>query len=158
MRICKECGVEIEGKRRLYCQECAKERNRQYRKKYLSKPEVIKYRSEYRKKPEVIERKRKYAQRPDQVKKRRIASWKRQGIKEPKNGWDLIFKILEKQGYCCAICGKHQDKMKRKLHLDHNHTTGEIRAFLCDNCNRLLGNVNDDINILEKAINYLRNK
>jgi protein-arginine kinase activator protein McsA len=51
----------------------------------------------------------------------------------------------------CPICQKQADKIV----LDHNHETGEFRGWLCNDCNNALGKFNDDIEILQKAINYL---
>lgn len=63
---------------------------------------------------------------------------------------------LLKQNFCCAICGKHMAYNKRRLVVDHCHTTNKIRDLLCDNCNVLLGHAKDDIEILQKAISYLK--
>ena len=63
--------------------------------------------------------------------------------------------LLENQDYKCKICGESQINLKRKLCIDHNHNTGEVRGLLCDNCNRLLGNAKDNVEILQNAINYL---
>ena len=63
--------------------------------------------------------------------------------------------LFNKQNGCCAICGIHQNNLKRKLHVDHNHESGEIRGLLCINCNLALGHVNDNINTLSKMISYL---
>ena len=41
-------------------------------------------------------------------------------------------------------------------HIDHNHKTGVIRGVLCRNCNSALGLFQDDTEILEKAIRYLK--
>lgn len=57
---------------------------------------------------------------------------------------------------CCAICGIHQSKLKKRLAVDHCHETGEIRSLLCSKCNCGLGQYNDDIVLLEKAIKYLK--
>lgn len=40
---------------------------------------------------------------------------------------------------CCAICGEHEDNLKRVLCVDHCHSTGNIRGLLCDTCNKFLG-------------------
>jgi len=45
-------------------------------------------------------------------------------------------KFFEKQKGCCAICGKHQSLFKRRLALDHNHKTGQLRGLLCFYCNK----------------------
>lgn len=61
--------------------------------------------------------------------------------------------MLLDQNFNCGICGKGIDS---SAHLDHNHMTGELRELLCSNCNVLLGLVGEDINVLEKAIEYLK--
>ena len=63
--------------------------------------------------------------------------------------------LLTKQDFKCAICGSHISEFKKRLHVDHCHSTGEIRGLLCFCCNSLLGHAKDDIIILEQAINYL---
>lgn len=39
--------------------------------------------------------------------------------------------------------------------IDHCHTTGKVRGLLCNGCNKGLGLLNDDVNLLKRAINYL---
>lgn len=56
-----------------------------------------------------------------------------------------------KQGYSCAICGKQV-----KLHVDHDHETGEVRGLLCNNCNVGLGFFDDNPMLLIAAIRYLK--
>lgn len=60
--------------------------------------------------------------------------------------------LCEVQQNACAICGQVSG---RSLHVDHNHCNNKIRGLLCDTCNRGLGYARDDIQILEKAIEYL---
>lgn len=65
-------------------------------------------------------------------------------------------KLLVNQNNRCKCCGKEGGiENKQMLHLDHCHKTGKIRGFLCDNCNRALGMVKDNINTLQEMINYL---
>lgn len=65
--------------------------------------------------------------------------------------------ILAKQNGRCAICGKSKDEFKRNLAVDHDHKTNKVRGLLCDNCNPLLGHAKDNIDILQRAIEYLKN-
>ena len=67
--------------------------------------------------------------------------------------------LYNAQDGLCKICGgegflMHKNK-KHGLNLDHCHTTGKVRGWLCDNCNRGIGLLQDDVNILEKAIGYI---
>lgn len=68
-------------------------------------------------------------------------------------------KFLEEYGdnieWYCEICGKD---IIDTLHMDHNHSTGKFRGLLCKKCNLGLGNFNDSPELLQKAIEYLKNK
>lgn len=58
----------------------------------------------------------------------------------------------------CDICGKVPEGKRHEsvLHIDHDHSTGRVRGALCGNCNKALGLVSDDVEVLEKMIDYLR--
>lgn len=60
------------------------------------------------------------------------------------------------QDGCCAICGIHQSNLKRRLSTDHCHVTKNIRGLLCVSCNTGLGSFKDNIETLQKAIEYLQ--
>lgn len=62
-------------------------------------------------------------------------------------------KLVEKQEGRCAIC--HQVP-KRSLQVDHDHRTNTIRGLLCVNCNRGLGYLMDNPDIIDAAAQYLR--
>lgn len=74
-----------------------------------------------------------------------------------KNRYNSSFEELEAlkaaQEYKCLICSS-----EKKLVIDHNHETGQVRAILCDKCNRGLGYFNDDPVLLIAASNYLLEK
>lgn len=64
--------------------------------------------------------------------------------------------LLLAQAGKCAIC--LCKPRTRRLAVDHNHKTGEIRGLLCSRCNHgLLGHAHDSIPVLERALEYLRN-
>lgn len=66
--------------------------------------------------------------------------------------------ILERQDNKCALCESEKSSFKNMtlpLCVDHNHSTGQIRGLLCNKCNSMIGMVNENIEILEKAILYL---
>ena len=61
----------------------------------------------------------------------------------------------------CEICGMKQvgrGAAKNQLAVDHNHTTGKIRGLLCTKCNTALGLMKDDVLLMQKAINYLKER
>lgn len=63
--------------------------------------------------------------------------------------------FVEQQG-CCKICGTSQSELKHNLSVDHCHITGKVRGLLCNDCNLILGNAYDSIDILQSAIKYLK--
>lgn len=63
--------------------------------------------------------------------------------------------LLEKQDNHCEICPRTPEENGRRLCVDHDHKTGKVRGLLCTPCNTLLGQANDNEDILLKAIQYL---
>lgn len=63
-------------------------------------------------------------------------------------------RLFESQKGVCAICGK-PDMTGRRLAIDHNHQTGEIRGLLCGMCNVTLGRVQESAELLKRMIEYL---
>ena len=61
--------------------------------------------------------------------------------------------LLEKQGGTCIICGDIPEN--RRLDIDHDHGTGEIRGLLCNRCNRGLSLFRESPRLLEVAACYL---
>ncbi len=144
-KICKYCKKEKEESDyykstrhtsgyELKCKACYSDYNK---KRYINNPEkykqaVTKYYTNY----------------PDA--KRRIML---------KHSYNITIEeydiLLEKQDNKCAICQIHKDKINRSLDVDHCHKTNKIRGLLCPICNKALGLFNDNIENLNKAINYL---
>lgn len=64
--------------------------------------------------------------------------------------------LIIAQNSVCAICEKDLSSLSgRELHIDHCHDSGKIRGILCSHCNVGIGNLNDDIDLLYAAIDYL---
>jgi hypothetical protein len=65
------------------------------------------------------------------------------------------------QGGVCAVCGQPEREIhprsgkRRNLAVDHDHNTNQIRGLLCNACNRGIGLLNDDPEMLRAAIAYL---
>jgi hypothetical protein len=81
---------------------------------------------------------------------------KRQYLLDAKGYADLF----RKQNGLCAICGRPErfvlkDGGLRALSVDHNHETGQIRGLLCHACNVALGLLQDDPEVLSRAVTYL---
>lgn len=75
------------------------------------------------------------------------------GIEE----YDAMFAA---QNGLCAACGcpetmKHKGTLKR-LAVDHDHSTNEVRALLCHNCNRAVGLLSDDAQKAYALAEYLK--
>ncbi|MBZ9577682.1 Hpy99I family type II restriction endonuclease [Patescibacteria group bacterium] len=57
----------------------------------------------------------------------------------------------------CPICAKRTIAgITSKVVLDHNHRTGKVRGWICDSCNTGIGRFKDDIELLKRAIKFLK--
>lgn len=95
---------------------------------------------------------KKYQAQRDREKTREAAWLRRYGITR-----DDYNKMLSEQNGCCAICASTEvGRNHTHFHVDHCHTTGQVRGLLCDLCNRGLGYFKDRYDMLEKASGYLK--
>ena len=62
------------------------------------------------------------------------------------------------QNGLCAICRTSIEYggSRKGMHLDHCHNTGKPRGLLCARCNGALAGFRDDIELLKRAIEYLK--
>lgn len=65
------------------------------------------------------------------------------------DGYEYMYR---KQEGKCKICGDFY----KVLHIDHNHSTGDVRGFLCPTCNIGLGLFKDSPKSLINAAKYLK--
>ena len=66
-------------------------------------------------------------------------------------------KMFEAQDGKCAVCLKPESSFKRKLSVDHNHETGEIRGLLCTHCNHRIVGRHKDAQLFYRAAKHLDN-
>lgn len=106
-----------------------------------------------------------YAANKDEVNRKR----KIERAADPEKAWGIMIKsrygvtseqyheVLEAQGGGCGICGRPtaDRKGQNRLHVDHDHLSGNFRGLLCARCNTALGKFDDDVDTLQKAISYL---
>ncbi len=66
------------------------------------------------------------------------------------------------KNHVCPICNRNEGDIRKKSPnkkgiwcADHDHQTNKFRGWLCHKCNLGLGNLNDDVLRLQRAINYL---
>lgn len=126
---------------RLYYSEHKEERKesaKTWRKHNMEKSRVIHRKSSNR----------YYKENKDQLENKRLL--KVYGLS--KEDRDILFESQENK---CAIC-KSNTSGKPGFSIDHNHKTGSIRGILCNTCNLILGQLNDDTSILESMLLYLK--
>jgi hypothetical protein len=66
-----------------------------------------------------------------------------------------FWKIYEHQGRRCFVCQRATGMGKRRLSVDHCHSTGFVRGLLCSTCNKMLGHLRDDPEAFRRAAKYL---
>ena len=160
----KKYQSSAEERERRRAQGRSSEENKAYMKEYYrTKPEKFvrteeqqkrhneRRRERYAKDPEYAERIRKSMRGIDPRVRRNQRLKANYGISQ-----EDYEKMLRQQNFVCDICGtKHQEKRGKRLHVDHCHTHGHVRALLCSACNTALGKMKDDTERLKSAIRYL---
>ena len=96
---------------------------------------------------------RKYRSEFSDRKKKRVAEISRKHQLKKKYGLSVeqYTEMRVQQGDRCAICYTQP----KRLVVDHNHTTGKVRALLCDNCNFALGHLQEDPARIEALKQYV---
>ena len=160
MKRCKRCGLvkplddfyRSPGMRdghRNDCKPCNLEEKRQ---RYRADPAAAKARG-----------KRWQQENPDRLNAYRRARRLEPEVKRRERSGHLMRKfgitieqyelMLEAQGGICAICGRTPREIS--LHVDHDHSSGQIRALLCFPCNNALADLQEDPRVVANALGYL---
>lgn len=126
---------------------------------YRSTPEYKAKQAAHKAKPEVRERRnaarRLSGEHVSDTRRRQknlVAAIKRYGI----NFGDYSLMLGAQDGKC-ALCGDVPNGVKAasRLHVDHDHETGKVRALLCTRCNQGIGFFRDDPRLLRLAADYI---
>ena len=57
----------------------------------------------------------------------------------------------------CPVCQRiFTIRNNQSVNLDHDNETGEIRGWICNDCNTGMGKMNDNINTLARAIAWIK--
>lgn len=64
--------------------------------------------------------------------------------------------MIEKQEGKCASCGFELSEDRRLVHLDHDHTTGQVRSVLCHGCNIALGYLKESPERIRGLLEYVK--
>jgi hypothetical protein len=65
-------------------------------------------------------------------------------------------RMLADQDGVCAICKGPESRAGFQLGVDHNHETGAVRGLLCTKCNTAIGLLNDNQDLVETLLAYLK--
>ena len=127
---CKNCGVEIQSYNAAYKGDAPRYMQSRCRSCYRARRDSL-------------------PSRTKEARARQWTEWK----------WGLspgeYNRRVELQLSGCAVCKQPCD-VRDRLAVDHDHRTGRIRDLLCFRCNAVLGQVDDDEELLFALIEYLK--
>lgn len=154
-KICRECGQAPKAYCSALCKRCKAKSHLDW---YRANPEKNKMYAERRQSrinasPELRaikneKQRAKYAQNKSQRQRRRR-------IYKFKISPQYHDSALRVQQGKCDICGLTESQDNKFLHLDHDHSNGIARGFLCMKCNHGLGCFRDNPDFLRSAAEYL---
>jgi hypothetical protein len=65
---------------------------------------------------------------------------------------EWYYKTLSNQNNSCAGCNRAFVDVP---HVDHDHTTGQVRGLLCGSCNRAIGLLQENTDTMIRLVGYL---
>ena len=67
-------------------------------------------------------------------------------------------RMVEVRANRCDICKRTPEEVgdNRRLSVDHCHNTGKIRGLLCRWCNTAIGQLQDSVEVMENAVQYMK--
>ena len=89
---------------------------------------------------------------------RREANWRKYGILNQDGelfNTEDFNREFQIQGGRCLICKRHQSDVKKAFSVDHDHKTQKFSGILCSTCNTAIGMLQEDVEVLKVAIEYL---
>ena len=110
-------------------------RNEKHRIRYATDPE---YRDKFK-----AAQKRWNQKNPDSMRRRWLKN--AYGLTE-----EQYMSLVDAQDGKCAIC-----RQAKPLAIDHDHSTKEFRGLLCGSCNRAIGLLQESVEIIRAAADYL---
>jgi hypothetical protein len=153
MVACVDCGTPMpwvgRGRPRLRCDAClpewTKEDGRRRQNAWnAAHPEFAKTKDKLR-----------YRRNADVIRKRKLAEYYQRNHNITQEERD---RLVAAQNGLCMICKNPPEGRGKgdRLHIDHDHATGERRGLLCGNCNTMIGLAGEDPAVLLAAVDYLR--
>jgi hypothetical protein len=164
VKVCKKHGNLTREQTRInggylrcklcHCDFSKKERTEKPDFKEKKKVREAKYRKEA---PNIIK-----AQRLRHIEKvgpnfHLIKAFRHHGITE-----EEFYEMRDRQDNKCAICLRPErrkdprhDRVCR-LCIDHDHKTHKVRALLCSSCNAAIGKFEDNLEIMQRAMDYIK--
>lgn len=62
--------------------------------------------------------------------------------------------LVQHQGGACAVC-ERPPQAGQRLHVDHDHETGVVRALLCGHCNAAVGFIEESVDRVWQILGYV---
>lgn len=149
---CKNCGTTLKNVSDYGCVECNRERAR----KLQAEKRADGRNKEVRRRYEQGEAGKAARARYNSGEAGRANNWKYQIQRRYGISGEQYETMLTEQEYSCKICGCSVEDNGKSLAVDHCHDTGKVRDLLCHNCNVGLGNFKDNVELMMKAIEYLK--